>query len=104
MARERKPSLEMLKVLAFFLEDKDTSHYGLELAQATHLSAGSLYPILFRLEQRGWIEGEWEDIDQSEVGRKRRRYYTLTPQGANAARNLSDTNPRPLPAPTGVRR
>jgi PadR family transcriptional regulator len=37
----------------------------------------SLYPLLYRLEQRGWIQGRWvEKPDQ-----RRRRYYRLTPQG-----------------------
>lgn len=38
---------------------------------------GSLFPALRRLEQRGWIEGEWAP---SENGR-RARYYTLTRAG-----------------------
>ena len=37
----------------------------------------SLYPLLYRLERRGWIQGTWvEKPDQ-----RRRRYYRLTPQG-----------------------
>ena len=37
----------------------------------------SLYPLLYRLEERGWIEGRWvEKPDQ-----RRRRYYSLTAQG-----------------------
>jgi transcriptional regulator len=37
----------------------------------------SLYPLLHRLEQQGWIAGRWvEKPDQ-----RRRRYYSLTPQG-----------------------
>jgi PadR family transcriptional regulator, regulatory protein PadR len=41
------------------------------------VNQGSLYPALHRLEQRGWIESEW---DVSELGR-RARYYRLTPAG-----------------------
>lgn len=37
----------------------------------------SLYPLLYRLEKRGWIEGRWVD----KAGQRRRRYYQLTPQG-----------------------
>jgi len=37
----------------------------------------SLYPMLYRLEKRGWIKGEWE---KEPTGRKR-RYYRLTPLG-----------------------
>ena len=38
---------------------------------------GSLYPMLYRMERRGWIDGKW--IEKS--GQRRRRYYKLTPQG-----------------------
>jgi PadR family transcriptional regulator, regulatory protein PadR len=37
----------------------------------------SLYPLLYRLEKRGWIRGTW--VEKS--GQRRRRYYRLTPLG-----------------------
>jgi len=37
----------------------------------------SLYPTLYRLEERGWIEGRWVE----KAGQRRRRYYRLTPGG-----------------------
>ena len=37
----------------------------------------SLYPLLYRLEQRGWIAGRW--VEKAE--QRRRRYYRLTPEG-----------------------
>ncbi|MGH9720448.1 MAG: PadR family transcriptional regulator [Bryobacteraceae bacterium] len=39
--------------------------------------AASLYPVLYRLEGKGWIQGKW--VEQS--GRRRRRYYQLTTAG-----------------------
>lgn len=38
---------------------------------------GSLYPLLYRLEQRGWIHGRWVE----KAGQRRRRYYQLTKEG-----------------------
>ncbi len=37
----------------------------------------SLYPLLYRLEKRGWIQGRWVE----KAGQRRRRYYRLTPSG-----------------------
>lgn len=37
----------------------------------------SLYPLLYRLERRGWLAGRW--VERS--GQRRRRYYRITPQG-----------------------
>ncbi len=38
---------------------------------------GSLYPALYRIEQRGWVSSRW---DVNETGR-RARFYTLTKAG-----------------------
>lgn len=44
---------------------------------AVHFYVASLYPLLYRLERRGWIQGRW--VEKS--GQRRRRYYRLTRQG-----------------------
>ena len=44
---------------------------------AIKFSAAALYPLLYRLEKRGWIEGRWLE----RAGQRRRRYYKLTPHG-----------------------
>jgi PadR family transcriptional regulator PadR len=40
-------------------------------------NVASLYPLLYRLEQRGWIKGRWVE----EAGQRRRRFYRLTADG-----------------------
>jgi PadR family transcriptional regulator, regulatory protein PadR len=40
-------------------------------------NVASLYPLLYRLERRGWIEGRWVE----KAGQRRRRYYRLTREG-----------------------
>jgi transcriptional regulator len=40
-------------------------------------NVASLYPLLYRLERRGWIQGRWVE----RAGQRRRRYYRLTPEG-----------------------
>jgi transcriptional regulator len=44
-----------------------------------HLSfhVASLYPLLYRLEERGWLQGRWVE----KAGQRRRRFYSLTPAG-----------------------
>jgi PadR family transcriptional regulator PadR len=37
----------------------------------------SLYPLLYRLEERGWLQGTWVE----KAGERRRRFYTLTAEG-----------------------
>jgi transcriptional regulator len=40
-------------------------------------NVASLYPLLYRLERRGWIRGRWVE----KPGQRRRRFYRLTPAG-----------------------
>ena len=82
-ARElRKGSAELL--IMSLLDERD--RHGYELAQLIEKRSGgeldfhvaSLYPILYRLERRGLIQGRW--IEKS--GERRRRFYRLTAAGA----------------------
>ena len=40
-------------------------------------NVASLYPLLYRLEKRGWLAGRWVE----KAGQRRRRYYRLTAEG-----------------------
>ncbi|MDQ6828817.1 MAG: PadR family transcriptional regulator [Gemmatimonadota bacterium] len=40
----------------------------------------SLYPLLYRMEKRGWIRGKWVE----KAGQRRRRYYQITASGRAA--------------------
>jgi transcriptional regulator len=44
---------------------------------ALSFHVASLYPLLYRLEKRGWIKGQWVE----KAGQRRRRYYKLTSEG-----------------------
>ncbi len=48
-----------------------------ETDQALAVEEGSLYPALYRMERRGWIEAEW---GTSELGRKA-KFYRITSSG-----------------------
>jgi DNA-binding PadR family transcriptional regulator len=74
------------RVLAALLEEPDADRYGLDLMQATGLASGTLYPILHRLQESGWLAAAWEEIDPSALGRPARRYYRLTGTGVEQGR------------------
>ena len=59
--------------------ERDTSlaETRLQLQVEKHFKAASLYPLLYRLEERGWIAGRWVEM----AGARRRRFYRLTPAG-----------------------
>jgi PadR family transcriptional regulator, regulatory protein PadR len=78
-------SVQTQAILAALLEDVAQPHYGLEMAKAAGLASGTIYPMLARLEREGWVESEQEDVDASVVGRRPRRYYRLTGEGARVA-------------------
>ena len=82
MGRELKKGSTELLVLSL-LEGRE--RYGYEIGQlierrsrgVVQLHVASLYPLLYRLERRGWILGRW----QEKPGERRRRGYRLTPAG-----------------------
>ena len=45
-------------------------------------NAASLYPLLYRLEERGWIQGRWVE----KPNQRRRRYYRATAAGRKVLR------------------
>lgn len=50
-------------------------------------NAASLYPLLYRLEQRGWIEGRWVE----KANQRKRRYYRITAAGRKILREKRST-------------
>ena len=47
----------------------------------------SLYPLLYRLEERGWLQGRWVE----KAGQRRRRFYSLTPAGRRVLESQRNT-------------
>lgn len=83
-----EPALELLKgtldLLILRMLDLRPMHGSAiadRISQVTQgtfqVKAGSLFPALHRLEQEGWIEGEWRESDEG----RRVRSYTLTRDG-----------------------
>jgi PadR family transcriptional regulator PadR len=75
------------RVLRELLADPTAEKYGLEIGKAVELAPGTVQPILHKFEEIGWLESRFEEIDPSDAGRPRRRYYRLTPDGAELARH-----------------
>lgn len=73
-------------VLHELMADPAREMYGLEICAAAGLPSGTIHPILARLEKVGWLRSRWEEVDPSEQGRPRRRYYSLDPDSVAAVR------------------
>lgn len=82
MVKGPRMTLPTQLVLQALLVNPSQGMYGLEISQTVELPSGTIHPILARLEGYGWLESRWEDIDPREKQRPRRRYYRLTPDGA----------------------
>jgi transcriptional regulator len=81
-AKELKKGSAELLILSLV---DDRARHGYDIARmievrsegALSFHAASLYPLLYRLERRGWISGRWVE----KPGERRRRLYRLTPKG-----------------------
>jgi PadR family transcriptional regulator, regulatory protein PadR len=80
--REWKKGSAELLVLSLL---EDQPRHGYDISRLIQIRSGgalrfhvtSLYPLLYRLEDEGLVQGKWVEKAQQ----RRRRYYSLTPQG-----------------------
>jgi PadR family transcriptional regulator PadR len=97
MASLRRPSRQTTAVVLALAEEPSAWRYGYELCQRLDLEAGSLYPVLMRLADRGLLETTW-DTD-APADRLPRHLYRLTGPGRALAGWLAVAPPaRPTPA------
>src|SRR5690242_18629320 len=84
MTANVRASKQTLKLLAALTARAANWHYGYALSRQTELQSGTLYPILMRLEERGWLETQWESpaaLAEKRGGRPPRHMYRLTASG-----------------------
>jgi PadR family transcriptional regulator, regulatory protein PadR len=80
--RELKKGSAELLILSLL---ESQARHGYDLCQlierrsegAVRFKAASMYPLLYRLERRGWITGRWVEGG----GRRQRRFYRITAEG-----------------------
>jgi DNA-binding PadR family transcriptional regulator len=72
-----------LSVLRALCSVPSAWRHGYDIAKETGLKSGTLYPILIRLADRGFVEARWEA--EQPAGRPRRHLYRLTAGGLAAA-------------------
>lgn len=89
-------SHQTFDLLEILLEQPRAWRYGYDLSRVTGLKSGTLYPILIRLSERGWLETRWEVVEN---GKPPRHMYRLTPDGLELAKNELE-----LRQPQGARR
>jgi DNA-binding PadR family transcriptional regulator len=95
--RKRRCFGQALALLRAFADRPLEWRHGYELAKATAIKSGTLYPILIRLSDRGLLETQWESVAQP--GRPPRHLYRLTTSGvAYAEHELAACELRGAPA------
>jgi PadR family transcriptional regulator PadR len=99
VTRFRRPSPQTTAVVLALAERPSAWRYGYELCQQLDLKAGSVYPILMRLADRGLLETAWERDPPG--GRPPRHLYRLTGPGRSLAAELAAQPAPPAAAPRG---
>ena len=89
MGAEPRLTSQTLLVLSELMVDRRRELSGADIAARSKLKSGTLYPILARLEEAGWLTSHWEAGDPAALGRPRRRYYRVTAEGAKNARSAA---------------
>jgi len=100
MARRRNISKQTRRVLSLLAQSGARGWYGYEISKATGLKSGSLYPMLMRLSEQGFLESNWEPSAQQ--GRPPRHIYTLSGEGRRLAQSLLNDESLPPIAPVSI--
>jgi DNA-binding PadR family transcriptional regulator len=87
MAFSNRPSGRVAVLVLALAEEPASWHYGYELCQRLDLTAGSLYPALMGLADRGLLETSWDQ--GAAAGRVPRHRYRLTGAGLDLAARLA---------------
>lgn len=77
-------SPQTLRVLEAFLDNPAEQLTGADVQIRTRLGSGTLYPILLRLERKGWLVSRWESTARGATT-PRRRLYRMTHAGVARA-------------------
>jgi len=101
MTRSRRPSAQTTAVVLALAETPTVWRYGYELCQQLGLKAGSVYPILMRLADRGLLATAWET--DAPPGRPPRHLYRLTGPGRAVAAELAVPTATPAAGRVGLR-
>src|SRR4029453_10860393 len=103
MTRVRRHSPQTVAVLDALAARASEWSHGYDLCRSLGLKAGTVYPILIRLAERGFVETAWEqEVPQ---GRPPRHLYRLSAAGAEQVRELRRNAPQhPSRQPQVVRR
>jgi PadR family transcriptional regulator, regulatory protein PadR len=102
VTRSRRPSAQTTAVVLALAATPSRWRYGYDLCQQLGLKAGSVYPILMRLADRGLLETAWER--DAPAGRPPRHLYRLTGPGRALAAELATTTaPSAAAAPSAGR-
>jgi DNA-binding PadR family transcriptional regulator len=94
MSRRQNISAQTRTALASFLARPQEWRYGYDISRETGLKSGTLYPLLMRLHDQGYLEAEWRP--PAMAGRPSRHAYRLTASGIALAR---DARPVARPVP-----
>jgi PadR family transcriptional regulator PadR len=100
LPRARRPSPQTVAILnALAAKASDWSH-GYDLCRSLGLKAGTVYPILMRLAERGYVETAWEqEVPQ---GRPPRHLYRLSAAGAEQVHELRHAEAQQSPGRSWV--
>jgi len=75
-------------ILSYLAEHDDEDLWGLRIIGMTDLGPGTVYPLLGRLEEAGLVSARWEEVNPADVGRPRRKFWSLTYAGQMKARSV----------------
>ena len=98
-------TIRMTYATALVLQALDRGHrYGFDIIDATNLRSGTVYPLLRRLEEVGFIRSKWEHVSVARSSnRPPRKYYELTKAAESSVASAKERFPNLSALPSATR-
>lgn len=95
---QERVTVAFLRILEFFVLNEKSSYCGADVMKYLNLPSGTVYPLLTRMTNSGWLNRELENVNPKLVGRPAKRFYQISNTGLKEGKKLISSQKVPITA------
>lgn len=95
---QEQVTVAFLRILELFIANDKSSYCGSDVMRFLNLPSGTVYPLLTRMTNAGWLNRELENVNPKLVGRPAKRFYQISSTGLKEGKRLISSQKVPITA------
>lgn len=95
---QERVTVAFLRILELFIANDKSSYCGSDVMKLLNLRSGTVYPLLTRMTNAGWLSRELENVNPKLVGRPAKRFYQISSTGLKEGKRLISSQKVPITA------